>query len=76
MLEISWWEIFVCVWAILAIFSILAVSMARSKKIGKGKATSSSMERAVQKKKGRYFVDCEKGKRKAERSFIKKRGRN
>ena len=49
MLEISWWEIFVCVWAILAIFSILAVSMVRSKKIRKGKATSSSMERVVKK---------------------------
>ena len=49
MLEMGWWEIFVCVWAILAIFSILAISMARLKSTGKGKATSSSMERAFKK---------------------------
>ena len=44
MLEMGLWEIFVCVWAVLAIFSILAISMVRSKNKGKGKATSSSME--------------------------------
>ena len=44
------WEIFVCVWVVLAVFSILAISMVRSKNKGKGKATSSSMERAVKKK--------------------------
>ena len=44
LLEMGWWEIFVCVWAVLTIFSILAISMARSKNIEKGKATSSSME--------------------------------
>ena len=42
--EMGCWETFVCVWAILAIFAILAISMARLKNIGKGKATSSSME--------------------------------
>ena len=47
MLEMGLWEIFVCVWAILAVFFILAISMARSKNTGKGKATSSFMERAV-----------------------------
>ena len=40
-----------CVWTILAIFAILAISMARSKNTGKIKATSSSMERAVKKRK-------------------------
>ena len=44
LLEMDCWETVVCVWAILAIFSILAISMARSKNIRKGKATSSSME--------------------------------
>ena len=44
LLEIGCWEIDVCVRAILAIFAILAISMARSKNTGKGKATSSSME--------------------------------
>ena len=41
----------VCVWVVLAIFSILAISMARSKNTGKGKATSSSIERAIKKRK-------------------------
>ena len=45
------WEIFVCVWVILAVFSILAISMARSKETGKGKATNFSMERAVKKER-------------------------
>ena len=34
MLEMGLWEIFVCVWVVLAIFSILAISMARSKLSG------------------------------------------
>ena len=44
LLKMGYWEIVVCVWAILAIFSILDISMARSKNTGKGKAISSSME--------------------------------
>ena len=48
-LEMGYWETFLCVWAIRAIFAIVAISMARSKNTGKGKATSSSMERAVKK---------------------------
>ena len=43
LLEMGCWENFVCVWAVLAIFAILAISMARSKNTGQGKATSSSM---------------------------------
>ena len=50
-LEMGCWKNFVCGWTILAIFAILAISMARSKNTGKGKATSSSMERAVKKRK-------------------------
>ena len=70
-LEMGCWETFVCVWVVLVIFTIVAISLARSKNTGKGKATSSSMERVVKKMKGRYFIDCEKWKRKAERTFIK-----
>ena len=44
LLEMGCWETIVCVWDILAIFPILAISMARSKNTGKGKAPSSSME--------------------------------
>ena len=51
LMEIGYWDIVICIWAMFAIFSIIAISMARSKKIGKGKAPSSSMERAVKKKR-------------------------
>ena len=44
LLEMGLWETVVCVWAILAICTIMAISMARSKDTGKGKAPSSSME--------------------------------
>ena len=44
LLEMGLWETVVCVWAILAICAILAISMARSKNTGKGKARSSSMK--------------------------------
>ena len=49
LMEMGCWDIVLCVWAVFSIFSILAISMARSKNIGKGKAPSSSMERAVKK---------------------------
>ena len=49
LLEMGCWETILCIWAILAIFAILAISMARSKNTRKGKAPSSSMERAVKK---------------------------
>ena len=62
MMEMGWWEICVCVWAVLAIFSILAISMARSKKIRKGKATSSSMELTVKKRKADTSQTMKKGK--------------
>ena len=51
LLEMGCWETFVCVWVILTIFVILAISMARSKNTEKGKATSSFMEQAVKKRK-------------------------
>ena len=55
-------DIVLCVWAILAIFSILAISMARSKNIRKGKAPSSSMERAMKKRKADTLQTVKKGK--------------
>ena len=66
LLEMGLWETVVCVWDILAIFAILAISMARSKNTGKGKAPSSSMERAVKKRKAdtSQIVKKGKGKRK------------
>ena len=73
-LEMGCWETFVCVWAVIAIFAIMAISMARSKNTGKGKATNSSMEQAMKKQKVDTSQIVKKG-RKAERSFIRKRGR-
>ena len=62
LLEMGYWETFVYVWAILAIFAILAISMARLKNTGKGKAISSSMERAVKKRKADTSQIVKKGK--------------
>ena len=62
MLEMGLWETVVCVWAILAICAILAISMARLKNTGKGKALSSSMERAVKKRKADTSQIVKKGK--------------
>ena len=62
LVEMGYWDIVLCVWAVFAIFSILAISMARSKNIGKGKAPSSSMERAVKKRKADTSQTVRKGK--------------
>ena len=51
LMKIGYWDVVVCVWVVFSIFSILAISMARSKNTGKGKAPSSFMERAVKKRK-------------------------
>ena len=51
-----------CLWVVLAIFSILAISMARSKSTGKGKATNSSMEPAVKKINADMSQTVKKGK--------------
>ena len=62
LLEMGCWETFLCVWTVLAIFAILAISMLRSKNTGKVKATSSSMERAVKKRKAGSSQTVKKGK--------------
>ena len=62
LVEMGCWDIVLCVWAMFAIFSIFAISMARSKNIGKGKAPSSSMERAVKKRKADTSQTVKKGK--------------
>ena len=62
--------VFLCVWAILAVLSLIVVSMARTKNTDKGKAASSSMERAVKKRKAdtSQVVKKSKGKRKNQSS--------
>ena len=62
LMEMGYWDVVLCVWAIFAIFSILAISMARSKNTGKGKVPSSSMERAVKKRKSDTLQTIKKGK--------------
>ena len=51
LLEPGFWDIVLYVWAICAIIAILTIYMARSKNTRKGKAPSSSVERAVKKRK-------------------------
>ena len=46
LIETGYWDMVVYFWAIWAVIAIIAISMARSKNTGKGKASSSSMERA------------------------------
>ena len=74
LLEMGCWETFLCVWTVLAIFTILAISMPKSKNTGKLKATSSSMERAVKKRKAgsSQTVKKGKGKRKGQSSKSEK----
>ena len=62
LMEIGHRDIVLCVWAVFPIFSILAISMARSKNTGKGKVPSSSMERAVKKRKVDTSQTIKKGK--------------
>ena len=71
LMTIGYWDVVLCVWVILAVFSILAISMARSKNTGKGKAPSSSMERAVKKKKSDTSQTIKKGKGKRRNSSSK-----
>ena len=68
LLETGFWDIVLYVWAIYAIISILAITMARSKNIGKGKAPSSSVERAVKKRKSDTSQPIKKGKGKRKES--------
>ena len=51
LVEMGLYECFLCVWAILAVLSLVVIFMARTKNTGKGKATSSSVERALKKRK-------------------------
>ena len=61
-METSSWDIVLYVWAICAIIVIVAITMARSKNIGKGKAPSSSLERAMKKRKSDTSQSIKKGK--------------
>ena len=71
LLETGFWDIVLYVWAIFAIIAILSISMERSKNTGKGKAPSSSMERAVKKRKFDTSQNVKKGKGKRRDSSSK-----
>ena len=60
--EIGFWDVIIYIWAIWAVIAILAISMARSKNVGKGKASSSSMGQAVKKRKSDASQPVKKGK--------------
>ena len=62
LLEMGYLVTIFCIWAILAVFANLAISMARSKNTRKGKAPSSSMERAMKKRKTGTSQTVKKGK--------------
>ena len=66
LVEMGLWECFLCVWEILAVLSLVVISMARTKNTGKGKAASSFVERARKKRKAdtSKVVKKSKGKRK------------
>ena len=51
LVEMGLWECFLYVWVILAVLSLIVVSMERTKNTRKEKATSFSVERAVKKRK-------------------------
>ena len=62
LMEMGCWDIILCIWGMFSIFTILSISMARSKNIGNGKAPSSSMECAVKKRKVDTSQTVKKGK--------------
>ena len=66
--ETGFWDIVLYVWAICAIITILSITMARSKNIGKGKAPSSFVERVVKKRKSDTSQPIKKGKGKRRQS--------
>ena len=60
--ETGFWDFIIYIWAIWSIIAILAISMARSKNIGEGKAPGSSMEQAMKKRKSDSSQPVKKGK--------------
>ena len=69
LLEIGCWDIVLCVWVVFSVFAILTIYMARSRNAGKGKVPSSSMERAVKKRKSDTSQTIKKGKGKRRDSY-------
>ena len=60
--ETGFWDVMLYIWAIWAVIAILAISIARSKNVGKGKASSSSMGQAMKKRKFDASQPVKKGK--------------
>ena len=70
LVEMGWWECFLCVWEILAVLYLIVISTARTKNTVKGNATNFSMERVVKNRKAdtSQVVKESKGKRKNQSS--------
>ena len=62
--ETGFWDLMIYIWAIWAVIATFSISMACSKNVGKGKASSSSMGQAVKKRKSDASQPVKKGKRK------------
>ena len=60
--ETGFWDVIIYIWAIWAVIAVLAISTARSKNVGKGKASSSFMGQAVKKRKSYASQPVKKGK--------------
>ena len=60
--ETGFWDLMIYIWVIWAVVAIIAIFMARSKNIGKGKASSSSMEQVMKKRKSDASQPVKKGK--------------
>ena len=59
--ETGFWDVMLYIWAIWAVIAILSISMARSKNVRKGKASSSSMGQAVKKRRSDASQPVKKG---------------
>ena len=60
--ETVFWDLMIYIWAIWAVISIIAISMARSKNVRKEKASSSSMGQAVKKRRSDASQPVKNGK--------------
>ena len=65
LLEIGYWDVVLCVWAVFAVFSILAISVARSKNTRKLLYGARCEEKEI-----RHLPDHKEGQRKGKRFFI------
>ena len=71
LIEMGLWKCFQCVWEILAVLFLVVVSMERTKNTRKGKVASSSVERAMKKRKANTSQGIKKSKGKCKNQSSK-----